>query len=166
MNDLRLATVKEAGYPQAYSAQMLNQQLFFRRFPGSQDEAMRRVEALLAMVRAAHPGIALILSPVPSYQLVQGTPRDTTMVRVFERLATSFEAGVAQEQALFDGLRAAAQRRGWTFIDNLAPLRSHADPAALYNDFDFHVSPLANRIIGETQADTLRSLRARGLLRP
>lgn len=157
MNDLRRSADPAIGYPQAYTAQMLNQQLFFHHFPGSRDESVARVDALLTMIRERHPGLLLVLSPIPSYQLVVPAAADTGMRNVLERLPLEYADGVAEEEALYRGLRPLAEQAGWVFVDNLTTLRAVEDPAALYNHFDFHIEPPASAHIGEAQAAAIAS---------
>lgn len=159
MNDLRRASAAGIGYPQAYSAQMLNQQLFFHRFPGSREESVRRVEALLRRIRSAHPDLLLVLSPIPSYQAVLESAPDSVLGTILQRLPLDFAGGVAEESALYDRLRTLAAETGWVFVDNLGPLRRAPDRAALYNRNDLHVTPTANEIIAGAQADALRAAR-------
>ena len=57
------------GYPDAFSAQMLNQQLFFQHFPSAREESIRRMRELMILIRRENPGITLVMSPIPSYEL-------------------------------------------------------------------------------------------------
>jgi hypothetical protein len=155
MMDLRRSSSPELGYPAAFSAQMLNQQLFFHHFPGSRDESLRRVRALLEIIRREHPGLVLVLSPLPSYQLVLREQVDSTMLRVLARLPITNEAGIQQEGELYEALKGIAAESGWLYVDNLTPLRAYGDGAALYNAFDFHFLPPASEIIGRAQAETI-----------
>ncbi len=167
MNDLRKATAPEIGYPQSYSAQMLNQQLFFHRFPAAKGESVKRMRALLRYVRQSHPELLLVLSPLPSYQMVDQAVGDSTFRAVLARLPITFESGVKEEQELYDALRTLAAEEGWTFVDNLPTLRAYRGPAPLFNDFDYHLQPEASELIGRAQADTIRSmLRPRAPLAP
>jgi hypothetical protein len=157
MNDLRHSASSELGYPAALSAQMLNQQLFFHHFAGSRDESLRRVRALLEMIRRDHPGRLLVLSPLPSYQLVARERVDSAMLRVLTRLPVTNESGIALENGLYENLRTFAAETGWLFVDVLGPLRAYEGSAPLYNGYDYHVLPPASRIIGETQARAIRA---------
>jgi hypothetical protein len=165
MNDLRRATVNGVGYPQAFSAQMLNQQIFFHRFPGSREESVRRIDALLRLIRGRHPDLTLILSPIPSYQLVLGSPKDTLLTGAVARLPITFEGGVREEEELYRSLVSLAAASGWIFVDNLDALRAHPDPLALYNHRDYHLEPVASRIIAQDQVATLLAIRARSARR-
>jgi hypothetical protein len=159
MNDLRRSANDEIGYPQAYTAQMLNQQLFFHHFPGSREESVARVRHLLALIRSRHPDVLLVLSPIPSYQLVVKTPTDSGMQQVLRRLPLTYAGGVAEEEALYNGLRELARDAGWVFVDNLTPLRAVASPDSLYNHFDYHIEPSASALIGRAQAAAIDSVR-------
>jgi hypothetical protein len=164
LNDLRKAEAPEVGYHAALSAQMLNQQLFFHRFPGSRNEAIRRVRALLDLVRRENPGVLLVLSPLPSYQLVQQQPVDQVLLRTLDRLPITYDGGVREEGELYDTLRLLAAETGWLFVDNLRPLRDYSGSGRLFNDFDYHILPAASEIIGEAQASTIAAhLRSQAL---
>jgi hypothetical protein len=156
INDLRRSTAPELGYPGALSAQMLNQQLFFHRFPAVIEESVRRLRALLALARQEYPDLVLVLSPIPSYQLVQEQPVDSVLLRTIARLPITYEEGLRQERALYDTLATLAAESGWLFVDNLAALRAHEGPERLFNDFDYHLLPVASEIIGTAQADALK----------
>lgn len=155
LNDLRRSEEPTVGYSGAFSAQMLNQQLFFHRFPAGRAEAVRRVAALLALVRREQPGLVLMLSPLPSYQLVGEQPVDSALQRTIGRLPLTYEGGVREERALYDTLRVLAREAGWVFADNLAALQAYRGPERLYNAFDYHLLPVASAIIGRTQAEAL-----------
>jgi hypothetical protein len=152
MNDLRKSASDKVEYPHAFSAQMLNQQLFFHHFPGSREESLRRVKALLEIVRKDNPNVLLIMSPVPSYQLVNQQPVDSTFMEVVGKLPVAYDAGVAQEAALYDTLKQLSADAGWVFVDNLAPLRQYNGSELLYNRADYHIEPVASEIIGAAQA--------------
>lgn len=157
VNDLRKATAPEVGYPGAFAAQMLNQQLFFHRFPGATAEGIARVEAVLRLIRERYPDLVLVLSPIPSYQVVHPTPIDPALERVTSRLPMSYADGVRQEEDLYRTLEAMAGEAGWVFVDNLDPLRAYDGDAPLYNDFDYHILPVASAIIARAQVDAIRS---------
>jgi hypothetical protein len=155
MNDLRKSRAPEVGYPGAYAAQILNQLLFFDRFPASSEESMRRVRALLRLVRDAHPNALLVMSPIPSYLLVGEEPVDGALLQVFDRLPLSYEEGVHMEELLYEALREAATEAGWLFVDNLSALRGARGGERLFNAFDYHVTVRANEVIGEAQAEVI-----------
>ncbi len=155
MNDLHKSREASVGYGAALAAQMLNQQLFFHRFPESRAEAIRRVRALLLMIRRENPDLLLILSPLPSYQLTQQQPVDDALLRTLARLPITYEEGVQEEQALYDTLRVFAREGGWLFVDNLRALRAYHGSDRLFNNFDYHLLPVASEIIGRAQAEAL-----------
>jgi len=155
MNDLHKSREASVGYGAALAAQMLNQQLFFHRFPESRAEAIRRVRALLQMIRRENPDLLLILSPLPSYQLTQQQPVDDALLRTLARLPITYEEGVQEEQALYDTLRVFAREGGWLFVDNLRALRAYHGTDRLFNNFDYHLLPVASEIIGRAQAEAL-----------
>lgn len=160
MNDLRRSADPTLGYPQAYTAQMLNQQLFFHHFPGSREESLARVRYLLQWIKQQHPELTLVLSPIPSYQLVVATPTNKGMLEVLSRLPITYQGGVAEEEGLYGALRGIAAETGWTFVDNLPALRAVPTPDSLYNHFDYHIEPSASAIIGRNQAQAIVALRA------
>lgn len=162
LNDLRKSDEPSVGYSAALSAQMLNQQLFFYRFPASRAESLHRVAALLALIRRENPRLTLVLSALPSYELVQQQPVDKPLRHALERLPVTYEGGLREERALYDTLRILAREAGWLFADNLPALQAYQGPGRLYNNFDYHLLPPASEIIGRTQAEVLlRSLRPR-----
>lgn len=161
MNDLRNSTSDEIGYSAAFSAQMLNQQLFFHHFPGSKEESVERIRFLLRTIRVNHPGVRLYLSPIPSYELVRQQPVDTALLKVVSRLPVSYAQGVREEGELYERLRGMAQENGWTFVDPLPALRSYTGQKRLYNDFDYHLLPVGSEIVGRAQAQVImESLRS------
>lgn len=161
MKDLWKAREPSVGYPDAFSAQILNQQLFFHHFPASQDEALRQVQALMALVRKENPGLLLVMSPLPSYQLVGAQTVDSALTSILRRLPITYEQGQAQEQALYERLRGLSAEEGWVFVDNLAALQGYRGADRLYNNFDYHLLPVASALVGQAQASAvLNTLRA------
>jgi hypothetical protein len=158
MNDLRKSGSASVGYSQAFTAQMLNQQLFFKRFAGSREESLRRLRFLLEHIRREQPDRVLVLSPIPSFQLVHPAPVDTALTTVLTRLPVTYEEGVREEQALFDATKAMAVDAGWVFVDNLTPLRAVRDSVKLYNTFDYHIEPVASEIIGRQEAEAMEQV--------
>jgi hypothetical protein len=152
MNDLRKAASERVEYPHAFSAQMLNQQLFFYRFPGSREESVRRVKALLELVRQQNPNRLLVMSPVPSYQLVNRMPVDPAFLEVIGKLPITHQSGVGEELELYQALKGMALESGWVFVDNLPLLREYEGNEPLYNRADYHIEPIASEIIGKAQA--------------
>jgi hypothetical protein len=152
LGDLRKAVEPSLGYRGAFAAQFLNQQIFFHWFPGARRESIRRVRALLELARKENPNTLLILSALPSYELIQQRPVDEALLRTLDRLPITYEGGVREEQELYDALRQVAGEAGWVFVDNLPALRGHRGADRLYNDFDYHLLPIASTIIGKNQA--------------
>lgn len=155
MNDLRAAVNSDVGYPAAYAAQMLNQQIFFHHFPSSIEESRGRIRFLMEMIRKENTDTLLILSPIPSYQLVQQQPVDPAFLRTISRMPFNYENGVRQEETLYYTLKEVAREMGWLFVDNLVPLRAYKGSDRLYNVFDYHVTPAASDIIGANEAHVL-----------
>jgi len=153
--DLRAATAEKVGYPQAYTAQMLNQQLFFHHFPAGRAESVQRMRALLRYIRMSHPGLLLVLSPIPSYRLMPEAAGDSSFRAVLGRLPVTMEDGIREEEALYESLRAAASEEGWAFVDNLPALREYRGAAPLFNAFDLHIEPVASELIGRSQASVI-----------
>jgi hypothetical protein len=152
MNDLRKAASKKVEYPDAFTAQMLNQQLFFHHFPGSREESLRRVKAVLELVRQQNPNRLLVMSPVPSYQLVNRSPVDSALLEVIGRLPITYESGVAEEFELYQALKDMAVETGWIFVDNLPLLREYEGTEPFYNRTDYHIEPIVSEVIGKAQA--------------
>jgi hypothetical protein len=155
MRDLWKARDPSLGYSDAFTAQFLNQQLFFHRFPGSEEESVRRIRALMTQIRRENPGLILVMSPLPSYEVVGEQPIDPELLRTLQRLPVSYEEGVQQEEALYQRLRDLAAEAGWIFVDNLAALRAYHGSERLFNNFDYHLLPTASALIGRAQAAAL-----------
>lgn len=162
MRDLWRAREPTLGYPDALTAQMLNQQLFFYHFPRGERESSNRVAALLSLIRQENPGLLLVLSPLPSYELVGADPVDASLSRALRRLPISVDSGRQQEGRMYEQLRQLAAKHDWLFVDNLAALQTYRGNARLFNDYDYHLTPAASAVIGHLQsaiiADTLSSL--------
>jgi hypothetical protein len=155
MNDLRKSIEPTVGYSAAYSAQILNQQLFFHHFPHGRAESLRRMRALMELVRTENPHTLLIMAPLPSYELVSTKSVDRRLLETLRRLPITLESGVEEEQGLYEALRGLSAELGWVFVDNLAPLRDYHGPGKLYNDFDYHLTRAGSQIVGTTEAETL-----------
>lgn len=162
MQDLYKAREPSVGYPDAFTSQMLNQQLFFYRFPPSKAESLRRMKALLQLIRKENPGLILVMSPLPSYELVGEEPVDSALTATLSRIPVTRAAGMQEEGELYGKLRELATEEQWLFVDNLAALRAYKGTGRLYNNYDYHLMPEASVLIGKAQAaviaDTLRKL--------
>jgi hypothetical protein len=112
------------------------------------------------LIRSENPGLVLVMSPLPSYELTGEQPVDSALLQTLTRLPVSYQEGVSQEGALYDRLRQLSGERGWIFVDNLAALKTYGGPERLYNNFDYHLLPVASAIVGRAQAAAL--LEARG----
>jgi hypothetical protein len=155
MRDLWKAREPSVGYPDAFSAQMLNQQLFFQHFPSAREESIRRMRELMTIIRRENPGITLVMSPIPSYELVGGQQVDSALLRTLKRLPITYDQGRQQEGGLYDRLRELANEQQWIFVDNLAALRSYQGSGRLYNSFDYHLLPNASALVGQAQSEAL-----------
>ena len=155
MRDLLKARDPELGYPDAFSAQMLNQQLFFQHFPSARDESIHRMRELMLLIRRENPGLTLVMSPIPSYELVGEQPVDSALLRTLKRLPITYDEGRRQEGGFYDRLRELAMEQRWVFVDDLAALRSYHGSGRLYNSFDYHLLPNASALVGQAQAEAL-----------
>ncbi len=155
MRDLLKARNPSVGYPDAFSAQMLNQQLFFQHFPTAREESIRRMRELMTIIRRENPGITLVMSPIPSYELVGGQRVDSALMQTLQRLPMTYEDGQRQEGGLYEQLRDLANDQQWIFVDNLTALRSYQGSERLYNSFDYHLLPNASALVGQAQAEAL-----------
>src|SRR2546425_5837347 len=108
LGDLRKSVEPSVGYREAFAAQFLNQQIFFHWFPGARQESIRRVRALMELARRENPNTLLVLSALPSYELVQQRPIDKALLRTLDRLPITYEGGVREEQELYDARRQVA----------------------------------------------------------
>lgn len=155
VRDLTRAREPSVGYSDAFSAQFLNQQLFFHHFPGAKDESIRRMREVMRMARRENPDLILLMSPIPSYELLDPEPLDSALTATLKRLPVSLQEGVAQERGLYEQLRVLAGEEGWLFVDNLAALESYRGGGRLYNNFDYHILPSASELIGRGEAQVL-----------
>lgn len=155
MRHLVAARDPALGYPDALTAQMLNQQLYFHHFPAGRAESLRRIRHVLRVARNENPGVLLVLSPIPSYLLVGETPVDSALVRVTNRIPVTLADAISNEQALYDALLPLARDEGWLFVDNLRALRANTGDERLFNSFDYHLRPVASEIVGQAQAAIL-----------
>lgn len=162
IRDLWHARDPSVSYADAFTSQMLNQQLFFHHFPPSRAESLRRIRALMELIRAENPGILLVMSPIPSYELTGEKPVDSALVKTLARLPITLESGIAEEGELYQQLRSLSQEMNWVFVDNLAVLRAYHGGQRLYNDADYHILPAASALIGRAEsvalADSLRRM--------
>jgi len=154
MRDLLKARDPSIGYPDAFSAQMLNQQLFFQHFPSAREESIRRMRELMLLIRRENPGLTLVMSPIPSYELV-GAQHDSVLLRTLKRLPITYDEGRQQEGGFYDRLHELANEEHWIFVDDLAALRSYQGSGPLYNSFDYHLLPNASALVGQAQAQAL-----------
>ncbi len=155
MKDLWRAREPTVGYPDAFTSQMLNQQLFFHHFPTAQDESIRRIQALMTLIRDENPGLILVMSALPSYELSGEKPVDAALLRAHKRLPVSYEEGARQERGLYERLRGLAAAQGWLFVDNLAALQTYRGSERLFNSYDYHLLPVASALVGRAQAAIL-----------
>lgn len=155
INDLRKSNEPSVGYSGAFAAQIFNQQLFLHHFPDSEAESLRRMRALMRLIRQENPDLMLIMSPIPSYQLVGEEPIDAALLKTLERLPLTYAGGVAEEERLYHALEALATEEDWLFVDNLQPLRAYGGSDRLYNDFDYHLLPAASEVIGSNEAEAI-----------
>ncbi|HWA16128.1 MAG TPA: hypothetical protein VG817_06840, partial [Gemmatimonadales bacterium] len=158
MKDLWKAREPSVGYPDAFSAQMLNQQLFFHHFPSAKAESIRRMDWLMQVIRRENPDMILVMSPIPSYELVGEQPVDSALARVLGRLPVTREEGMRQEGELYRQLDSLAVKHGWVFVDNLQALQQLPSGGRLFNDFDYHLLPEASAAIGRAEAAALLPL--------
>lgn len=151
LRDLRKSMEPSVPYHASFSAQMLNQQLFFHHFEQSATESLNRLAALLTMVRKENPGKLLVLSVLPSYQLVTSeSEADSAFAATIVRLPITYEGGIDLEADLTKGLQAISEGTGWLFVNNLPALKEYVGEARLYNDFDYHLTETASAIVGRT----------------
>ena len=145
MRDLWKARELSLGYSDAFSAQMLNQQLFFQHFPSAGEESIRRMRELMIVIRRENPGITLVMSPIPSYELVGGQQVDNALLRTLKRLPITYDEGRRQEGGMYDAFANSRMRSSgssWMTSPRYAVI---GGPLASYNDFDYHLLPECRR---------------------
>jgi hypothetical protein len=160
----RLAWSRESSlaYPPAFSAQVLNQYLFFASFSGTKEESLRRLAYLFSLIRRERPGLLCILSPIPSASLSGALHANEVFQAKLEELGINYPDLLAQEQSLYDGAILAAGREGWLVIDNLQTFRANGRSTVLFMNEDLHVSPAGSEAIGRNEATALLHLLQRG----
>ena len=62
----------------------------------------------MALARQENPGMVLIASALPSYELVQQHPVDEALLSTLKGLSITYDGGVSEERALYDSVRALA----------------------------------------------------------
>ncbi|MCH9693215.1 MAG: hypothetical protein K0U72_01790 [Gammaproteobacteria bacterium] len=155
ISDIRRSVEPSVGYSGAYSAQFLNQQLYFHHFPASEAEAVRQISALMDMIRSEYPDMLLVMSPIPSYQLVTTGDVDEALMQTMQRLPIDNGTSRELEERLYNELRRLSNVHEWVFVDLLTPLRSYSGDGRLYNNYDYHVNRTASKIIGSTEASVI-----------
>src|SRR5439155_25530745 len=58
--------------------------------------------SLLELARRENPNTILILSALPSHELVQQRPVDKALLRTLDRLPITYQDGIREEQQLYD----------------------------------------------------------------
>ncbi len=156
INDIRRSVEDSVGYSGSLSAQFLNQQLFLHHFPESKAEAIRRIDALMEIARSENPNLLLVMSPIPSYQVVTAdADTDEALKVTLERLPITSDGSRRQEEDLYIQLKVLAAKHQWVFVDNLGALREYSGDRRLYNEFDYHVTRAASEVIGRLQAEVI-----------
>ena len=158
LKDIQGSMADGLGYPAAYSAQILNQALFFHHFPRARAESLRRTRYLLRRIRAEQRGRELLFSPIPSYVLVGDVSADSAFGGVMQRMPFSVTELRSMELALVREAEQMAREEGWLIADNVETMQRGHAPAELFNRFDYHVNGTASAIIGRLEAEALRSV--------
>jgi hypothetical protein len=155
---LRRSQEPRLAYPAAFSAQILNQALYFQHFPESREEAVAYMRHLLEQARAENPDLVLVLSAIPSAAALMNAMPDDVRSLWHDTLARTglTEAWVARlENDLVDRLKSMSGPAGWVFVDLRDCLQGRSSAGELYASHDLHISAAASRLIGRCQADTL-----------
>jgi len=153
------------GYYAGFSAQVLNQALFFHYFPTGKEEAHAYLSELLSMARSENPGVVFVMAPIPSAALADAMPSDirTYWRETLDRVGLSEEYVRELELEIYDTVRRLAIENGWVFVDLLQAIESAKPDEPLYNSRDLHVTEAACQIIGRKEAETLLQ---KGVLKP
>ncbi len=158
MWDIKRSVEPSLWYPGAYSAQILNQQIFFKYFPKSKEESLSRLSFLLKMIKDENPDIKLVLSPIPSATLSGALKGSSVFQNKINQLGLTYSEIVESEQELFNRCREIAGEQGWIFVDLLSSFRAYPEPKVLFMKQDLHISPEASRLIGEEEAKAMMPL--------
>jgi hypothetical protein len=153
--DIKNSVEPSLWYPGAYSAQILNQQLFFKHFPTSKEESIRRLSYLMKMMKEENPEMLLILSPIPSAALAGALKDNPVFQNRIEIIGLKYDEIFHIEKYLYEKSRNIAEDAGWAFVDILQAFQSYPKPQDLYMGEDLHISPEASRLIGEAEAGAI-----------
>jgi len=158
MNDVRKSIEPRLHYRGAFSAQILNQALFMKKyFPVTVSRSKMYFRHLLNTIRRENPDMILVLSAIPSAALAERMPKPILFEQTLKRIHMSQEAVISLEQDLYEMARTVAQQEGWIFVDNLKKFKDYDSNEQLFNELDLHVNVKACQIIGEAQASEILS---------
>jgi hypothetical protein len=157
LRDVNSSIEPNLPYAAAFSAQVLNQALFYKHFPAGRQVSMEYLGELLALVRKENPDLLLLMAPIPSAVLAEAIPAalrddwDRTLVRV----GVTDEYLRALEADMYQNLAALCRKNGWVFVDTLPAFLDAPERGTLYNATDLHVDDPACRIIGGLEAEAV-----------
>jgi hypothetical protein len=145
-------------YPPAFSAQILNQYLFFHFFPAAEKESLRRLAFLISSMKREHPTVVFVISPIPSAALIGALKADRLFLRKLKELEIDYDSLIAQEGRLYDSVCSIAADQGHVVIDNRPTLCDSVASSQAFMTEDFHLSPAGSRLLGETEARALQGI--------
>jgi lysophospholipase L1-like esterase len=142
--------------------QILNQQVWFDRFPKTLDLAFRVNRHVIELFRdlCRREGIRLTYTVIPSKDMIE----PETMTRAFQRIEEKEPRWTAKRIAAFsnqltDETARASRELGVEFVDLRDGIRKRKTGEAMYYPFDMHMNSVGNRAAAETLAEGLLSVK-------
>ena len=147
-------------YNAGFSAQMLNQAIFFDYFPEAKTQSLRFIVHLMRMAKEENPGVLFVLSPIPSAALAHAMPPaiEPYWQDTLERVGTTQDAVYELEAELYEELRSAATETGWVFVDLLSVFQRNPHGEVLFTESDLHVNQASCRLIADEEARVLQRI--------
>lgn len=154
INEIRLLNQLEQGM----MLQILNQQVWFDRFPRTLDMALRMNRHVIQLYQdlCDREGIRLTYTVIPSKDMIE----PETMTRAFEKIAAERPKWTKEKISHFsnwltDETARACRELSVEYVDLRNGIRARKTGEAMYYPFDMHMNAIGNRAAGETLADGL-----------
>ena len=147
-------------YNPGFSAQILNQAIFFEYFPEARTESLAFMRHLLLMARPENPGIMFVMAPIPLVLLAGAIPGSIRPYweDTLDRVGLEEDSVYRLEAELYNELRALSLGRGWVFIDLLPVLVNNPEGELLYTENDLHINEASCRRIDREEAKVLHQV--------
>jgi hypothetical protein len=144
-------------YNGGFSAQILNQAIFFDYFPRAKEESLAFLRHLFLTAKRENPGVMFVMAPIPSALLANAIPESILPYwkDTLERVRLEEDSVHRLEAELYKELRSLAVDCGWVFVDLLPVLLNNPEGELLYTENDLHVNEASSRRIGREEARVL-----------